>query len=231
MAIFTTELGTLIGTGFDIGLRDYPIHDERYRSTLNDLITEHFFFREIGLETPALFKRFLNRKMAEIMPYYNELFKSQLISFDPLYNVNITTHATTDVTNDQTATTHRDESVNAAANGTSADTANSRSVFSQTPQTQLAGNEDYATNLTDATSAGTGETSSTQESASVIDETADTGATSLTDYVNTVSGYSGQHPAAAIMEFRQSLINVNLMILDELETLFMGIWSNEVNGL
>lgn len=86
MATYTTELRTLIENGFDIGLTSYPIFDETYRQTLNAKIIEHYFFREIGFETAELFKRVINRTMHEIMPYYNQLYNSQLIEFDPMQN-------------------------------------------------------------------------------------------------------------------------------------------------
>ena len=86
MATYTTELRALIENGFDIGLTSYPIFDETYRPSLNAKIIEHYFFREIGFETSELFKRVINRTMCEIMPYYNQLYKSQLIEFDPMRN-------------------------------------------------------------------------------------------------------------------------------------------------
>ena len=87
MATYTTLVRTLVENHFDLGLKDYPIFDENYRATLNDKIIKHYYFREIGLETPGLFKFYLNQKLAEIMPYYNKLYKSELIEFNPLYNV------------------------------------------------------------------------------------------------------------------------------------------------
>ena len=90
-AIFTVELGSLVENGFDLGLDTYPIFDENYRTPLNAKIVEHFYFREIGQETPALFRRFLNRKMNEIMPFYNQLYKSALLDFDPFNNYDMRT--------------------------------------------------------------------------------------------------------------------------------------------
>lgn len=86
MSKYTTELRTLIENHFDIGLKDYPIFDESYRDILNAKIIEHYFFREIGFETAELFKRFLNRTLNEIMPFYNQLYKSELIEFNPMHN-------------------------------------------------------------------------------------------------------------------------------------------------
>lgn len=62
---------------------DYPIFDENYRSVLETKICKHFYTREIGAESVGLFKLFLDSKLNEIMPYYNQLYNSQLLKFDP----------------------------------------------------------------------------------------------------------------------------------------------------
>lgn len=63
----------------------YPIYDENYRSVLETKILKHFYTREIGLETVGLWKLKLDTKMNEIMPYYNQLYKSALLEFNPLW--------------------------------------------------------------------------------------------------------------------------------------------------
>lgn len=68
----------------------YPIFDEAYRKTLETKIIFHFYRREIGSETVGLFKYWLKRKMCEIMPYYNQLYKSELLEFNPFYDVDLT---------------------------------------------------------------------------------------------------------------------------------------------
>lgn len=90
MSKYTTELRYLIENDFDIGLKNYPIFDENYRKLLNQKIINHYYFREIGMETAELFKRYLNTTMNEIMPYYNQLYKSELLEFNPFYNVDKT---------------------------------------------------------------------------------------------------------------------------------------------
>ena len=90
MSKYTTELRYLIENDFDIGLKNYPIFDENYRALLNQKIINHYYFREIGMETAELFKRYLNTTMNEIMPYYNQLYKSELLEFNPFYNVDKT---------------------------------------------------------------------------------------------------------------------------------------------
>lgn len=80
----------------------------------------HYWMREIGAETAGLFKLYLNRTMAEIMPYYNQLYKSAQLDFDPLnaYNYVETTM----------------ELENVESDGTRTDTADGKSLYSDTPQ-------------------------------------------------------------------------------------------------
>ena len=74
----------------------YPIFDDEYKEVLETKILRHYYTREIGLETYGLWKLKLETKMNEIMPYYNRLYKSELLSFDPLRDVDMqTTHVGT----------------------------------------------------------------------------------------------------------------------------------------
>ena len=70
---------------------DFPIFDENYRETLENKILKHYYTREIGVETVGLWKHFLCTRMNEIMPYYNQMYKSTLINFNPMYDVDLTT--------------------------------------------------------------------------------------------------------------------------------------------
>lgn len=65
---------------------EFPLFDETYRETLCSKILKHYYTREIGAESFGLWKLMLNRRMAEIMPYYNQMYESTLITIDPLKN-------------------------------------------------------------------------------------------------------------------------------------------------
>ena len=72
---------------------DFPIFDENYREVICTKILRHYYTREIGLETVGLWKLKLQTKLNEVMPYYNQLYQSELIKFNPLYDVDLnTTH-------------------------------------------------------------------------------------------------------------------------------------------
>lgn len=68
----------------------FPIFDENYRLPLERKILRHFYTREISEETVGLWKLRLNDKLNVIMPYYNKLYESELLKFNPFYDVDIT---------------------------------------------------------------------------------------------------------------------------------------------
>lgn len=109
MSVYTTEVryiceyeaGLLESTGYndidaviekswDKIFKNFPIFDETYRKTLCTKILNHYYTREIGAETASLWKFWLNQKMNEIMPYYNKLYLTEQIKFDPLHEIDVT---------------------------------------------------------------------------------------------------------------------------------------------
>lgn len=70
---------------------NFPIFDEKYRLALECKILRHYYTREICEETVGLWKLRLQDRLNMIMPYYNKLYLSELLQFNPLYDVDITT--------------------------------------------------------------------------------------------------------------------------------------------
>lgn len=159
---------------------DYPIFDESYRNVLENKILKHYYTREIGLETVGLWKFKLDTKMNEIMPYYNQLYKSELIKFNPMYDVDLTTDYNkenngTDDTNRQFnehGSYDEDNDYNETRNGHSIstdvgvtdNTENKKNdhwdMYSDTPQGGINGvrDEKYLTNARHVTDDSTGTT-------------------------------------------------------------------------
>ena len=92
MANYTIELGTILRlvhaspaddwrAGWEtVGLACYPIYDEEHRATLNGRVIRHYFLREIGVETPEMFAYFMDEAMHLIMPAYNKMYESELLT-------------------------------------------------------------------------------------------------------------------------------------------------------
>lgn len=236
-AVYTVELGCLVENGFDLGLQHYPIFDETYREQLNRKIVEHYWFREIGQETPQLFKMFLNRTMNEIMPYYNELYKTAILELNPLANMEQWTTGDRKIKREETNQVNRTDDY--TSHNTSEQTSNTTSDVDSTartvnyafPQLALSGNEDYATSATDAdsssntTGASTANANVNDASQTNVDELANRNANDTDNYVEHVAGLVGMTQAAAVMQFRDAIINVDMMVIYALERCFMQLWT------
>ena len=64
-----------------------PLYDRTYEPVLYKKIIRHYYFDEIGHETAAQFIMRLNMKLDEILPYYNQLYRSAALEFNPFYDV------------------------------------------------------------------------------------------------------------------------------------------------
>ena len=212
MAKYTITIKTLIDNNFDFQMTNYPIFDENYRKTLNDNILHHYYENEIGFETAPLFRFYLNQKLNEIMPYYNELYKAQKKLIDDnllLNNVNLTEELKGKNT---TQTSSISQSTNKGKN-----------LFQDTPQGQISNteidNQRWATNLTldrNTTNNTINDTSSNKGSAN-------TNATNT--YLKTIIGNNGGKFNIDILnDIKNNLMNIDLMIINDLNELFMQIF-------
>lgn len=195
------------GTGLKLGLASYPIFSEDHRLELNRKIINHYWNREIGMETVSLFVFAVQRRMNEIMPLYNQVYESQLLEFDAISNYKLTT-----VRNDKTTESETQDSTG-TANSTGENKA--RAVGSTMPQTQLSRNKDYASTGNDNTSSSTSDSNSTGHNAT-------TGETDLNGTATT-TGYQGS-PADLLLKFRATILNTDMLVVQELEDCFMQVW-------
>lgn len=201
--------GIRIMTGGNIGLGYYKPHVLEHKQVLDGLIIDHYFNREIGQETIQLFQLAMRRKLNEIMPYYNQFYKSELLAFDPMHTINI--HTVGEKEQLQNVTVDSD------AVSDSEHKSGSRTVQSQFPQTTLSPNADYATAAADANSTTDGSTTAVESKVSDSD-------TNETNDVQ-VTGYQA-YPSNLLNQFRATFLNIDLQIIAELDELFMQIWNN-----
>jgi len=204
MAKYTITIKSLIDNNFDFKMNNYPIFDENYRNTLNNNILYHYYENEIGFETASLFRFYLNQKLNEIMPYYNELYKVQKKIIDEnllLNNVNLTEKLTGSNTTNTSSTS---QSSNKGKN-----------LFQDTPQGQISqtdiDNQTWATNLT-------------LNKNDIADESSATGS-GTNEYLKTIVGNNGgKFNIDVLNDIKNNLMNIDLMIINELNDLFMGIF-------
>lgn len=223
MSIFTMSLSEAIDIhGRDnIGLDQYPVLGPVYRERLNGLIIDQYLNREIGQETFSLFRHAMRRKMSQIMPTYNELYATKTLIVDPLRTVDIKTLTVTDTS--EQANTETDFTGSSNNDVTVSSGSTSRQVGSETPQVFLSGEGNYATSANDGRADATANTVSAESANNTTGVDANRTGHDVMD--STTTGFQGSQ-AELILAFRQTIINIDMMIVNELEHLFMGVWNN-----
>jgi len=214
MSKYTTTIKNLIDNHFDFKLDSYPIFDENYRQLLNNKILNHYYENEIGFETAALFRFYLDNKLNEIMPYYNILYTKQteLLS-DLTNNVNLRETLERQVGTDTDTTS--------SSNSTSTGSNNSKNLFQDTPQGQIAqtdiNNQTWATNVTFDTNTNNN---------SISDSSSSFGESNTTEnYIKNIIGKNGNKYGIEILnDLKNNLLNIDMMIINDLSELFMQIY-------
>lgn len=222
---------------------DFPIFDPEYRSVLCQKILRHYYTREIGFETVGLWKLKLQTKMLEIMPYYNKLYESESYTYNPLHDTDYSkTHEGEDGGESEEQHTHTgtigdtyEKDGNVDDTYTKNDSETEWNVFSDTPQGALTNvaNETYLTDARKITRNGQTTGSNNRDydedgsSTRTFNEAnnAERNFSTTNEYTEHIAGKLGGKSYANLMvEYRESLLNIDMMIIKELNELFMLVW-------
>lgn len=220
MSRYTTELRFIIQNTSreeveswftDYELEDYLTADEigviEERGTWNkeklaELIVDHYYMHEIGLETVELFKHQVKVAMREIMEEKLPLIYSASLAYDPLVNVDFT----------ETYTGNTSENTSGSQDGN----ADGLNVNSDTPQGQISKAAILAGSYASRTDASEGTSHSE-------DERETTGTNNYTRHQRGNSG-SLTTAQALVRDYRKNIIMINKDIIDDLSSLFMRIY-------
>lgn len=229
---------------------DFPIFDENYRAILERKIVYHYYTRELGYETVGLWKLKLQTKLQEIMPYYNKLYESELIEFNPIYTQDITKDKnysrahTSNTSDNNTRTLNTTKNRTIDHDITIDDTAHNNNsgtdyrLHSDTPQGGLDGvdTEQYLSDAEKLIKSGNGTNSNhhtdlmsgndnERETGTIGDvRTIGENANTVDEYLEHIYGYGGYSPSKLLQEYRDTLLNIDMMIIKDLSKLFMGLW-------
>lgn len=216
-----------------------PFFDETYRSVLCSKILKHYYMREICCETVGLWTLWMNTRLEEIMPYYNQLYESAKIEFNPMHDVDLTReHKRTE---NETASGNRgttgNRDTNITSNGTTNRTTNSdenkKDLYSDTPQGALTSveNETYLTNARKITDNVNGtdnaEVNNTEKNVSDYSDKEETTSNVDTteDYLETLVGKQGTESFSSLLnKFRETFLNIDMQVIEEFSDLFFGLW-------
>lgn len=201
--------------------------DEKYRGVLCKKILKHYYLREIGCETVGIWLLWMNTKLEEIMPYYNKLYESELIKFNPMYDVdwNRKGNKTGNESGSGSRSTSGNNSGTNTQSGTSSNTR--KDLYSDTPQGALTGveSETYLTNARKVSDSGetgvNGSTSGSYEDSESSSNKVDT----TENYVESVSGKQGTGSYSKMLnEFRETFLNIDMQVIEEFAEMFMELW-------
>ena len=229
----TVELRELVESGVNIWDFDYPSYYKgEEKAAFEKKVLDHYYFRQIGQETPARWLHYFRTRIREIMPYYLDIYKSvELFKSieDPLESYNLT--ETYKETGSGTASSQDSSTSESSGTTTAAHTEDTTSGnikrFSNTPQNSIENLDNYLTEATkdDGNNA-------VEYSGSDVFESSGTATSSGTSSTETEKSYElsrrgniGVQPLGdEIRKLREAYINVDMMIIKELNDLFLGVY-------
>lgn len=227
---------------------DYPFFDETYRETFETHFVTHFYMREIGFETIGLFKMRLEDWLDLNMPYFNQLFLSEKITFDPLTNTKTILSATTDKDRTQATTMDGTTSGNDTSHATGTKNTDeslteknfNRELTENTPEHRLQlvtdpGEsvieyadtivENHEDNLNNRDQTVTNTADQTSTTGTDTNMNSDLTQTDKETFNQLREGKVGsQSFAQLLMEYRKSLLRVEKQVFDEMNELFMLVY-------
>lgn len=205
----TLELRELIESGVNIWDFDYPsYYTGEQKKAFEQKVIDHFYFRQIGQETPGRWLHYFRSRMREIMPYYIQRYESEALlknAGDPLESYNLT-----ETMKQKTTDKGSSESSSEGTNSTEG-----VSKFSDTPTGSIDNLDKYLTSGTqsDASGSSSGSASASHENENAL------------EYELTRRGNIGVQPLGQeINVYRSALINVDMEIINELNDLFLMVY-------
>ena len=226
----------------------YPIFDEKYRKEFETKFIRNFYMKEIGFETEELFKFRLENWLTINMPYFNNLYISERLEYDPLINSQMKNTHNKKNTKDQLD--KRNTSANADTSNTTKDTGNmsmentednfERRLHSDTPDSRLRittedgqGVIEYASTINEDNQNNKanqkGNTSSTStsngESNQQMTDSYDSDIKENEDYIQERMGKIGvmTYPDM-VQKWRKSFLRIDKQVFDEMKQLFMLVY-------
>lgn len=221
----TAELGDILASGVKLWNFDYPsYYTGQYKTAFEQKVIDHYRFRQIGQETTGRFLHYFRARMREIMPYYIEMYKTVEIMHgleNPFDNVDIVETFNEEQASESNSQTMGESSGKSTETG--AETKDNTRKFSNTPQGSVGNLESYMTEaelINESVNSTNNATTENETSA-----TSTGSATGTVKHTLTRKGNQGVNTYAHDMiEFRRSIIDVDMMIISDLNCLFLQVY-------
>ena len=184
------------------------------KDRLAEKIVDNYYMREIGFETPALFKHYAKIEMEKIMERYLPKIYSNFLEYDPLSNVDFTETYTREIAG-QTQN-------QGTSNSTSQNNSSGLNVNSDTPQGQISKQNILQGSYASQTNAS--------ETESEIQDNTSTENQGTSNTIETFTRHEEGDNGVIITnqrlvkEYREIIVAIDEEIINELNCLFMGIY-------
>lgn len=230
---------------------DWTCWNADYKLVLERKILSRYLMKEIGLETVALWKFYLYERLNSIMPYYNKLYETTVKDYDYTKDHVLTESETIakgsviDTTGTNTKGTIVDSTNNNTVNlsnvatGGNSVTKGTKTVNteSKTPQSYVGTAGKYATSITESENSGTDtqsnnntttNTGTDNNTSKITNSGSDAIVSKITnsgsDVVTKNSSGNNIPIQDLIAKYREQLLNIDNMIVEEFHDLFMMVY-------
>lgn len=208
MANYTIELRKILSSRDIFKSINYDFYEKTYKPIFEEKFIKRFYFREIGVETIERFLINLETTLNEIMPYYNHLYQTTTYKYDPILNYDVTETITREIV----GATESDNSLNQSS------TQNEGVRNYDTPIIKVKDPNSYKKSPSFITDS---------EGNNLLKANSNKRENNKSNEINnrTTRGNIGVMTTQdLIKKEREIIINIDKMILDDLEVLFMQVF-------
>ena len=184
----------------------YNLYDNDLKPWFEEKFYQHFMFYEIGFDTIGMFKQRLMSKLNDIFPYYKQLYETEIRTkgIDFMLNKDLKESYVRELTS------------NSNSNQESNVTSNGLSTAGQLTPSLIA-NSQKIDKFMDSAQKDNSSSNSTS--------TGESNGNSREEYTLTSQGNIGITSSAELLsKWRETLLNIDLMIFEECNDLFMQIF-------
>lgn len=213
MARYSLELRTLKETpNYNLFDFEYELYDNNLKPLFEEKFFEYFYFDEIGYPTVQRFKHMLKSKLHMIMPYYKQLYETELRAkeIDFMLNKDLTETFVRDLTSNATATsTVESNGSNSGVNdGFQSNTPQSKLVQDIEHYMSSANRDKTSSNYNDNNSSNSATNNTGREETTLVSK-----------------GNIGITSSAELLEkWRKVIINIDELIFEDMQDLFMMVY-------
>ena len=207
MSKYTLELRYMYeDENFNLFDFPYNLYNNDLKPWFEEKFYQHFMFYEIGFDTIGMFKQRLMSKLNDIFPYYKQLYETEIRTkgIDFMLNKDLKESYVRELTS------------NSNSNQESNVTSNSLSTAGQLTPSLIANSQKIDKFM---------DTAQKDNSSSSSTSSGESNGNSKEQYTLTSQGNIGITSSAELLtKWRETLLNIDLMIFEECNDLFMQIF-------